>query len=290
MSAAIDLVGISGSLRRGSYNTALLRAVQDLVPEGVTMDILDLGEIPMYNWDDERDHGFDEAVKVLRDRVGAADGIVFATPEYNFSVTGALKNAIDWLSRGPDSPLDYMPAAIMGAGGGSGTRASQRHLRDILAHNRFCVVAEPQVTVAKAPAHFDGLTLVDEEIRDDIRLMLERLVLLVERGRHRAPQRIAGSVLVVGRDGHAVDAASRHIAEMGHRTLEGLTDIDTIRLLETRLIAAVVVGASVDEASRRSIVSHVAALHPEAPIVLSADPDTAASEVDDVLRYREPAG
>ena len=289
MSTTMDLVGISGSLRRNSYNTALLRAAQDLVPEGVTMDVLDLGGIPLYNWDDERERGFDEAVQVLRDRVAEADGIVFATPEYNFSVTGVLKNAIDWLSRGPDSPLDYMPAAIMGAGGGSGTRASQRHLRDILAHNRFCVVAEPQVMVAKAPSHFDRLRLVDEEIRADIRLMLERLALLIERGRHRPPQRIAGSVLVVGRDGDAVDAASRRIAEMGHRTLEGLTDIDTIRLLETRLIAAVVVGASLEEASRRSIVSRAAALHPEAPIVLTEDPDTAASEVDDALRYREPA-
>lgn len=290
MTARIDLVGISGSLRRNSYNTALLRAAQGLLPADVSLQVLDLNGIPMYNWDDEQEHGFPESVAMLRDQVAAADGIVFANPEYNWSVTAALKNALDWLSRGPDSPLDFMPAAIVGAGGGSGTAASQRHLRDILSHNRFCVVADPQVMVAGAPAHFDGLKLVDPEVRADIRIMLERLVVIVERARHLPPQRIAGSVLVVGRDGDTVGDVSRRIAEMGHRTLEGLSDIDTIRLLETRAVAAVVIGASVDESSRERVVERSHALHPEAPIVLTADPATAASEVDDALRYRVTTG
>lgn len=290
MTSPVDLVGISGSLRRSSLNTALLRAARQLLPAGVSLEILDLNGIPMYNWDDEQEHGFPEPVAMLREKVAAADGIVFASPEYNWSVTAALKNALDWLSRGPDSPLDFMPAAIMGAGGGSGTEASQRHLRDVLSHNRFCVVADPQVMVARAPAHFDGLKLVDPGVRADIRIMLERLVVIVERARHLPPQRIAGSVLVVGRDGAAVADVSRRIAEMGHRTLEGLTDIDTIRLLETRAVAAVVIGSSVEESSRERVVQRSHALHPEAPIVLTADPATAASEVDDALRYRLTTG
>jgi chromate reductase len=286
----IDLVGISGSLRLASYNTALLRATQELAPAGMTLDIVDLNGIPVYNWDDEQENGFDPAVARLRERVAAADGIVSTTPEYNYSVTGALKNALDWLSRGPDSPLDFMPAVILGAGGGSGTQASQRHLRDILSHNRFCVVADPQVMVAKAPQHFDGLTLVDEDVRAQIRLALDRLAVIVERSRHLPPQRVAGSVLVVGRDGGVVDDVCRRITELGHRTLEALTDIDTIRLLETRSVAAVVLGESVEVASRERITARSLELHPAAPIVVTGDSHAAASEVDDVLRYPDPAG
>jgi chromate reductase len=290
MTTRIDLVGISGSLRRSSLNTALLRAARELLSAGVSLEILDLNGIPMYNWDEEQEHGFPDSVALFRERVAAADGIVFASPEYNWSVTAALKNALDWLSRGPDSPLDFMPAAIMGAGGGSGTAAAQRHLRDILSHNRFCVVADPQVMVARAPTHFEGLKLVDPGVRADIRIMLERLVAIVQRARSLPPQRIPGSVLVVGRDGAAVGDVSRRIAEMGHRTLEGLTDIDTIRLLETRAVAAVVIGANVEESSRESVFERSPALHPEAPIVLTADPAAAASEVDDALRYRVATG
>lgn len=286
----IHLVGISGSLRRGSYNSALLRAVQDLAPAGMSLDILDLNGVPMYNWDDEQENGFDPAVALLRERVASADGIVFATPEYNFSVTGALKNALDWLSRGPDSPLDFMPAAIVGAGGGSGTSASQRHLRDILSHNRFCVVADPQVMVAKAPRHFDGPTLADDDVRSQIRLMLDRLTVIVERSRRMPPQRISGSVLVVGRDSAGVDDVCRRITELGHRTLESLTDIDSIRLIETRSVAAVVISDTVEATSRELITARSLELHPDAPVVVTGDTFAAAAQVDDALRYPDPAG
>ena len=120
------LIGISGSLRSGSYNTALRRAAFENLPAGVTAEIVSLAGIPLYNADDVKDHGKPEAVEALRSVVRSADGIVFATPEYNWSVTGAMKNTVDWLSLGPESPLDFKPAAIIGAGGGSGTARSRQ--------------------------------------------------------------------------------------------------------------------------------------------------------------------
>jgi chromate reductase len=113
----VHLIGIAGSLRSGSYNTALLRAAFDDLPEGVTAEIVSLGRIPLYHQDDEQEHGAPAPVVEIRSAVAAADGIVFATPEYNWSVTGAMKNAVDCLSRGPNSTLDFKPAAIIGGGG-----------------------------------------------------------------------------------------------------------------------------------------------------------------------------
>ena len=136
------LVGISGSLRSASYNTALLRSAFENLPDGVTASIASLKGIPLFDQDDVTEHGKPQLVEDLRSAVAAADGIVFATPEYNWSVTGAMKNAIDWLSGGPDSPLDFKPAAIAGVGGGSGTARSQVHLRDILGHNSLCILAD----------------------------------------------------------------------------------------------------------------------------------------------------
>ena len=110
----ITVLGISGSLRSGSRNTALLRAAATTVGPGIDFEIADLGAIPMYNWDDEQHAGFPTPVVALREQVARADGLLFATPEYNWSVSGALKNAIDWLSRAPAPPIDHKPAAIMG--------------------------------------------------------------------------------------------------------------------------------------------------------------------------------
>ncbi len=149
------LVGISGSLRAASYNTALLRAAFEALPDGVTASIVPLKGIPLYDQDDVKEHGTPASVNELRSAVAVADGIVFATPEYNWSVTGAMKNAIDWLSGGPNSPLDFKPAAIIGVGGGSGTARSQEHLRDILGHNSLCILADPQVMVSGLGKRFD---------------------------------------------------------------------------------------------------------------------------------------
>lgn len=174
-SRQFKVLGVSGSLREGSYNTMLLRAAAEVAPGGMTLEIADISDLPLYNADIEREEGFPGSVRRFRDQLDEADGVLFATPEYNYSVTGAMKNAIDWASRRP-SPLDYKPAAILGAGGGSGTARAQRHLRDILKHNDLRVVTEPEVLVARARQFFSDGRLADATIRDEIRSLLVALL------------------------------------------------------------------------------------------------------------------
>ena len=167
------VVGISGSLRRDSYNTQLLQVAAEVAPEGVDVEFADISDLPLYNADIEREQGLPEAVQRLRAQLSEADGVLFATPEYNYSITGAMKNAIDWASRRP-SPLDEKPAAIMGTGGRSGTARAQRHLRDILAHNDVQVVNQPEVALPGAWKLFSDGSL-DQSSRDQIRRLLEAL-------------------------------------------------------------------------------------------------------------------
>src|ERR1700686_3470048 len=125
----MNILGISGSLRKGSFNTAALRSARDLAPEGVAIETADLTEIPLYN-EDVRAQGYPPAVERFREQIRAADALLFATPEYNLSLSGVLKNAIDWASRPPDQPFGGKPAAIMGAGAGmAGTARAQYDLR-----------------------------------------------------------------------------------------------------------------------------------------------------------------
>jgi chromate reductase len=177
------VAAFAGSLRRDSLNRAALVEAAELAPDGMEIEIHDLHEIPLFNADDEKTTGFPPAVERLRAAIGDADAVLIATPEYNFSVTGVLKNALDWLSR-PDSPLDGKPAAILGAGGRLGTIRSQLHLREILIHNRMPVVQSPQVLIDRAAAKFDGDgRLTDERHRDQIARLLAELTILVERHR-----------------------------------------------------------------------------------------------------------
>jgi chromate reductase, NAD(P)H dehydrogenase (quinone) len=129
----IRVLGISGSLRRGSFNTAALRAARELVPTGMELEIYEgLREIPPYDDDLRQGQGYPPAVAELRARIKAADALLIATPEYNYSVPGVLKNAIDWASRPPEQPFDGKPIAIMGASPGAlGTARAQYHLRQM---------------------------------------------------------------------------------------------------------------------------------------------------------------
>ena len=122
MADAINVLGISGSLRAGSFNSGLLRAAASVLPPNMEMTTFPLHDIPLFNADVEA-QGNPAPVTALQQAIGEADGLLFAVPEYNYSITGVLKNAFDWASRGRPSTLDGKPAAVMGVGGRSGHRA-----------------------------------------------------------------------------------------------------------------------------------------------------------------------
>jgi chromate reductase, NAD(P)H dehydrogenase (quinone) len=176
------ILGISGSLRRESYNSAALRAAVGLAPEGAVVETFELKDIPLFNQDDESK----PAAKVteLKRRVREADAILFVTPEYNYSVPGVLKNAIDWASRPyGDNAWDGKPAAIMGASiGNIGTARAQYHLRQIFVFLNVVTVNRPEVMISNAAQRFDSEgNLTDEKTKDHIRKLLRSLVELTQR-------------------------------------------------------------------------------------------------------------
>jgi chromate reductase len=182
----VHILGISGSLRKGSYNTALLRAAAEMLPEAVTLSIADLSPIPLYNQDLMTDR-FPEPVEELRGRIAQADALLFATPEYNYSLPAVLKNAVDWASRPPSQPLAGKPAAIMGASPGMlGTARSQMHLRQVFVFVDVHPINKPEVLVARAHEKFDADgKLTDEATRKHVRQLLESLVAWTRRLRGR---------------------------------------------------------------------------------------------------------
>lgn len=180
--APLRVLTICGSLRAGSYNARALAAARALAPPALGFVEGDLADIPLYNADVERAEGFPAPVERLRQQLADSDAVLIATPEYNFSIPGVLKNAIDWLSRPPDSPLDGAVAAIIGAGGGGGTARAQMHLRTVLVHNRVHVVPGPEVLIRRARQHFDtDGRLVDEAIAGRLGQLLEALEDLTRR-------------------------------------------------------------------------------------------------------------
>jgi len=174
----INVLGFVGSLRQKSNNKYLLNAAHTVLPADMSLEIFDLIDIPMFNQDVEAE-GIPASVLAFRESMKAADALLIATPEYNWSIPGVLKNALDWMSRkGPDpqAPLDGKTVAIMGAGGGGGTVRAQMHLRDILGHNRLHVLPHPQMMVAKAWSHFDADgNLIDDATRDRLGSLLLEL-------------------------------------------------------------------------------------------------------------------
>jgi NAD(P)H-dependent FMN reductase len=166
----MNLVGVSGSLRQGSYNAALLRAAAGLMPEGSTLAIETIRGIPLYDGDLEAEHGPPEAVTRLKDAIAAADGLLLVTPEYNNSIPGPLKNAIDWLSR-PAADIARVfggkPVALMGASpGGFGTVMAQNAWLPVLRTLGTRFWAEGRLLVSRAGGVFapDG-TLTEEKTR-----------------------------------------------------------------------------------------------------------------------------
>jgi chromate reductase, NAD(P)H dehydrogenase (quinone) len=153
----LKVVGFSGSLRRGSLNSAALRALTALVPADLAIDIFDLSPIPLYNDDLRTKEGYPEGVQSFRDALKAADGVLIATPEYNYSIPGVLKNAIDWASRPPEQPFDGKPIAILGASPGAlGSARAQYHLRQCFIYLNGQVMNRPEVMIGAANSKFDA--------------------------------------------------------------------------------------------------------------------------------------
>jgi len=170
------ILGIAGSLREGSYNRAALRAAQQFAPAGIRVDIFDIKDLPLFN-DDLVAHP-PQAVVDLKAHVRAADAVLFATPEYNYSVPGVLKNAIDWGSRPHgDSAWEGKAAAIMGAATGAiGTARAQYHLRQTFVFLDMHAVNKPEVMIGHAAQKFDAHgNLTDEKTQGLIRQLLENL-------------------------------------------------------------------------------------------------------------------
>jgi len=186
----LHVVGISGSLRRASFNSALLLAARELAPPELIIEVHELGSIPLFNLDLETD-GAPVGVEELRGAVRRADGLLLVTPEYNHGVPGVLKNAIDWLSQPlRQSALDGKPTALMGASTGlSGTARSQSQLRQAFVLTNSPVMQQPEVLVGRAHEKFDAAgRLTDQLTREFVAEFLKRLAQwLVQQERARLP-------------------------------------------------------------------------------------------------------
>ncbi|MBV9787520.1 MAG: NAD(P)H-dependent oxidoreductase [Chloroflexi bacterium] len=177
MPKAVHVLGFAGSLRKASYNLAVLRAAAELLPDGMSLEIFDLAPLPFYNGDLDVDGG-PEPVRHFKQRLAAADALLIATPEYNYSIPAVLKNAIDWASRPPQSsPLNAKPLAIVGAGGRFGTVRAQLHLRQIAVFTNMLPLNKPEVMIPMAWEKFDAEgRLTDDATAQQIRALLEALL------------------------------------------------------------------------------------------------------------------
>ncbi len=166
MTDPVRILGVCGSLRAGSYNLMALKAAMELAPEGVEMRLApSIGDIPLFNEDVERE-GMPAPVKSFREALGWAEAVLFVSPEYNHSIPGVLKNAIDWASRGADQPFADKAAAVMGASpGGMGSSRMQLHLRHVGVMLDLHFVNKPEVMIGSAPSKFADGRLTDEPTR-----------------------------------------------------------------------------------------------------------------------------
>ncbi len=182
MARDLKILGIVGSLRQKSYNRFLMRVAGEVLPDGATLTVADIGDLPLFNEDMEADAP--ESVHTLKRQIEEAGAILFATPEYNYSVPGVLKNAIDWASRpyGQNS-FAHKPAAIMGASVGMlGTARAQYHLRQSFVFLQVAVLSQPEVMVPAAYEKFDADgNLTDDKTREKVKELIDALVAWAER-------------------------------------------------------------------------------------------------------------
>ncbi len=182
MEKTVNILGFAGSLRRGSYNRALLRAALELVPKGGTLEIFDLEGLPVFNQDLEDQPP--QKVKEFKAKIRAADAILIATPEANYTLPGALTNAMNWASRPyGDNAFDGKPVAIMGATIGTlGTARAQYHLRQSFVFLNMIPVNQPEVMVPLAQERIDkDGKVTDQKTREKIGELLESLVAWTKR-------------------------------------------------------------------------------------------------------------
>lgn len=173
----IKIIGFTGSLRQNSYNKAALFAAKELLPNEVTLDVIDLSLIPFFNEDDEV-LGISNAVSDFREKLQKADAFLISTPEYNFSIPPVLKNALDWASRGPDYPLNHKPIAIMSASPSvlGGARV-QYHLRQVCGALNMIAINQPEVFIMESHKKFDqDGKLIDEYTKNAIKKLLDSLI------------------------------------------------------------------------------------------------------------------
>jgi len=154
-SGGIKVLGICGSLRKGSYNMAALRTAIAQKPSGMTIEVADISQIPLYD-EDVRQQGFPPPVETLRRQIATADALLFACPEYNYSMSGVLKNAIDWASRPPDQPFAGKPCAIFGAAASvAGSARAQYDLRRSGVFLDMHPLNKPEIFIGQAHTKFD---------------------------------------------------------------------------------------------------------------------------------------
>ena len=165
------ILGLSGSLRRASFNAGLLRAAADLAPDGTTIEIGEIHDVPLYDADDEAANGLPASVQRLQAQLGAADGLLLVTPEYNNGIPGVFKNVIDWMSRGPGLKIFVgKPVALIGASpGGFGTTQAQTHWLQVLRTLRTQPWFEGRMMVSHASKLFDqDGNLTDDATRETL--------------------------------------------------------------------------------------------------------------------------
>ncbi|MEA2930349.1 MAG: hypothetical protein QOG38_2777 [Hyphomicrobiales bacterium] len=166
MADKLNVITIVGSLRKGSYNAALARALPKFAPAGMSITASPpWADLPIYNADDQNSTGFPATATKLSDAIRAADGVIFVTPEYNYSIPGGLKNAIDWVSRMKDQPFKDKPVAIQSATGGPmGGARMQYHLRQAMVFLNAFTFNTPEIFVGSAATKFDEKTM---EFKDE---------------------------------------------------------------------------------------------------------------------------